>query len=93
MEKDKLIQVLYFWTDLYNFVIGLGLVAQSVQENARRRKWMLMASGLAFSVISLVPTLYRLIRRSDEKYQVSWQYKKYRLLIICFNRNFGPARL
>ena len=75
MEKEKLIQVLYFWSDLYNFVIGLGLVAQSVQENARGHKWKLMASGLAFSVISLVPTLYRLLRRSDEKYQVSWQYK------------------
>ena len=76
MEKEKLIRFLFFWTDLYNFVLGLGLVAQSVQENARRpNMWIVMFSGLAFSVISLVPTLYSLIRRSDENYQVSWQYK------------------
>ena len=76
MEKEKLIRLLYFWCDLFNFVIGLGLVVQSQQGTARRpHRWMLMFSGLAFSVISLVPTLYSLIRRSEENYQVRGKYK------------------
>ena len=72
MEKQKLIQLLYFWLDLYNFTIGLGLVLQS-QNGRIPDRWMSRFSGLAFSIISLVPTLYSLIRRSEEDYQVRWK--------------------
>ena len=84
MEKEKLIRLLYFWCDLYNFLIGLGLVVQSQEGTARRsHRWMLLFSGLAFSVISLVPTLYSLLRRSDENSQVSWSWK-YKYLVLIY---------
>ena len=67
MEKQKLSRLLYFWLDVINFTIGLGLVFQSLRETAL---WMLMFSGLAFSIISLAPTLYSLTRREEEDYQV-----------------------
>ena len=77
MEKEKLIRLLYFWLDLYNFTIGLGLVLQSQHGTASRPdRWTLMFSGLAFSIISLAPTLYSLTRREEEDYQVRGKYRK-----------------
>ena len=71
MEKKKLIRLLFFWCDLYNFVIGVGLVVESqVGLALESHRWLLMSSGLALSVISVVPSLYSLIRRSDENSQV-----------------------
>ena len=71
MEKEKLIRLLFFWCDLYNYVIGVGLVVESQVELAfRSHRWLLMFSGLASSLISVVPSLYSLNRRSDENSQV-----------------------
>ena len=45
MEKEKLIRLLFFWCDLYNFVIGVGLVVESQVELAfRSHRWLLMES-------------------------------------------------
>ena len=71
MEKEiqKQIRLLYFWSDLYNFTIGLLLVGQSRSPDS----WMLMFSGVTFSIITTAPTLYSLTRRTDEDYQVRWK--------------------
>ena len=71
MEKEKFIRLLYFWCDLYNFVIGLGLMMASRQGTSfNPYRWMMLFSGLAFSIINLVPTLSSFLWRSDNNYQV-----------------------
>ena len=65
MEKQKLIQLLYFLCDLFNFTIGLGVVVQSPMEGN-----FFMFCGLAFSIINTLPLIYSLTKRPDPNYQV-----------------------
>ena len=85
MENQKLIRLLYFWSDLYNFTTGLVLALHSLGTARESGLWMLMFSGLAFSIISLAPTLYSLTRREEEDYQVRWKYKYKCVSILNFD--------